>query len=63
MAHFEFQKTEQPVKWRLLSKDTEQSVNTDTDNAEGKGCEIEEAVFTLTGYVAKKELPPFGFQG
>ena len=52
--------TQRPLKWRLLSKDTQDESNAKETN--DKPC-TEEAVFSMMGYIGTKELPPFTLLG
>ena len=56
MELFAFQKMEFPTKWRLLSKKTQDGTNGTSASDE---YDSEEAVFTITGFIIEKNLPPY----
>ena len=64
MSRFQFEKTEAPYKWRLLSKS---SGNLDKEPTAETGMEAStvnedsEAVFSISGFIVRKNLPPFKF--
>ena len=60
LQNFKFEKTEVPSKWRLLTNDVQKETEDESTTATGV---TEEAIFTLTGFIYRKELPPFIFKG
>lgn len=66
MSRFQFEQTDAPRKWRLLNKSTgnltsEPTAETATATEETTANEDSEAVFTISGFIVKKNLPPFKF--
>lgn len=61
MANYQFQSTQRPLKWRLLSKDRQEPPNAEETDVDEPL--TEEAVFSMMGYIAMKELPPFSLLG